>query len=176
MDRPAVALRFDAGPDVEITPAHITNADDYYIPDPRGTGWIKSSPLKHNEYVNETRRQVPEAKNFIRLIEEWKYKRDVPISSLYLEMRAAQHVRGNPPFVMIMDLAWYLRDLDSHQLADMNDPSNFDGRRIVACKPSQSASARAAVKAAAEAAEEASTSYRNGNESRAVAALEGIFQ
>lgn len=67
----------------------------------QGNGWIRSNPLKHNEYVNQTRDQIPEAKRFIRLIKEWKYQRRVPVSSLYLEMRAAKYLRQHKPYLVL---------------------------------------------------------------------------
>lgn len=174
--RPAVAITFDSGPDVEITPAHLTTDGDYLIPDPQGKGWIRSNPLKHNEYVNQTRDQIPEAKRFIRLLKEWKYQQRVPISSLYLEMRAAQYLREHKPFLMLWDLAGFFDDLKRSGLADMNDPSLFNGRRIVSCSPSDSTRAIRAVDIAARASELARSCDQNKNQELAREALQILFE
>lgn len=176
VDHPAVSIRFAEGPNVEILPAHITGDDDYFIPDPDGTGWIKSSPLKHKEYVDGTRDLVPDTKKFIRLIKEWNYKQGAAISSLYLEMRAAKHIRDNRPFIFLMDLAWFFRDLDRNSLAPMNDPSRFDGRRIEASKAWRLPTARQAVHIAAEAARIADEANRAGNHHLAVEALRVLYE
>lgn len=175
ISRPVVKLNFNGGPDVEIAPAHITSDDDYFIPDEYGSGWIRSSPLKHKEYVNDSQAAVPQTKRFIRLLKEWKNKQSVPISSLYLEMRAAKHVRDHQPWVDAYDFAWFFRDLERRDLPDMNDPSRFDGRRIVAGSDSQRASARESVRIAARASDLALECYKNGNEALAVEALQILF-
>jgi len=138
---PGVRIDWVDGPDTEVIPAHIAGGDDWWIPDPDGDGWIRSSPLKHNEYVDATRDLQPRTKEFIRLVKLWKYRRRVPITSLYLELRAAKYVRANPPLHMIIDAAGFFRQLYSNQLADMNDPSRFDGRRISATHASSRATA-----------------------------------
>jgi len=141
VSRPGVRIDWVDGPDTEVIPAHITDDDDWWIPDPQGDGWIKSSPLKHNEYVDVTQYRQPRTKEFVRLVKLWKYRRSVPITSLYLELRAAKYVRENPPLHMIIDAAGFFRSLYSNQLADMNDPSRFDGRRISATSVSSRAAA-----------------------------------
>lgn len=175
VDRPVVKLTFPDGPYVEIAPAHLVGDDDYDIPDPAGTGWRRSSPTKYKEYVNESKRQVPQTKRFVRLLKEWKHKQHVPISSLYLETRAAKHVRDNKPWIDVYDFAWFFRDLEKNDLADMNDPSRFDGRRIVAVNDSQRATARESVRIAAAVTKIALESHERGNEALAVEAMEILF-
>ncbi|WP_110589061.1 hypothetical protein [Microbacterium suaedae] len=70
VDRPVVKLTFPDGPYMEIAPAHYVGDDDNDIPDPTGAGWRRSSPTKHREYVNESKRQVPQTKRFVRLLKE----------------------------------------------------------------------------------------------------------
>ena len=174
--RPAVAIAFADAPDVEITPAHLSWGGDYLIPDPQGTGWIKSNPLKHNEYVNQTRDQIPEAKSFIRLLKRWKYQQRVPVASLYLEMRAAKYLRDHKPYLLLWDLAGFFGELKRLELADMNDPSLFDGRRIVACSASERTTALGAVDIAARASDLARECQREGNEDLARRALRILFE
>ncbi|NQD87609.1 hypothetical protein HP499_07300 [Paenarthrobacter sp. CM16] len=174
--RPAVAISFAEAPDVELTPAHISWDGDYLIPDPQGNGWIRSNPLKHNEYVNQTRDQVPEAKKFIRLLKEWKYQRRVPISSLYLEMRAAKYLREHKPYLVLWDLAGFFDELHGSGLADMNDPSLFEGRRIIACSSSDKSRAVEAVDIAARASRLARECHLDKNDELARKALEILFE
>ena len=176
INRPAVSVRSHDGPDVEIVPAHVAGDDDYFIPEPNGTGWIKSSPLKHNACVDTSRDRTPQTKQFIRLIKEWKYQQNVQISSLYLEMRASKHVLDHPPFIMSMDLSWFLRDLHRDGLAAMNDPSRFDGRRIQPVqKPGQLANAKASVELAHKASSLAEDCRKAGNGPLAVEAWQILF-
>ena len=63
-----------------------------------------------------------------RLINAWKYSNAVPISSFYLEMRAAQYLTGQPSFVPVYDICYLLEHLQSIALAAMNDPKGAAGR------------------------------------------------
>lgn len=131
VNRPAVRLRFfDDGPDVEITPVFYRATDDYYIPDPDGSGWIKSNPAVHLAYVNEAQQKTDNrAKGLIRLVKTWKAWNQVPLSSFYLEMRTAQYAVANDPILLDWDLVGVFRALARSGLADMNDPTDY-GRRI----------------------------------------------
>lgn len=152
IDRPAVRLRFfDDGPDVEITPAYYKDADDYDIPDPDGTGWIRSNPAVHLEYVGRAQKETDgRAKGLIRLVKTWKSLNNVPLSSFYLEMRTAQYALGNKPIIYDWDLRGIFKSLASNGLREMNDPTNY-GRRITTGTSSLAASitAKYAVEEAA---------------------------
>lgn len=130
-DRPAVRLRFfDDGPDVEITPAYFRDTDDYDIPDPDSTGWIRSNPAVHLAYVDQAQQKTnSRAKGLIRLVKTWKAWNQVPLSSFYLEMRTAQYALGNEPIIYDWDLRDFFKGLSSNGLREMNDPTNY-GRRI----------------------------------------------
>lgn len=132
IDRPAVRLRyFDDGPDVEITPAYYQDTDDYDIPDPDGTGWIRSNPAVHLEYVDRAQKETDgRAKGLIRLVKTWKSWNNVPLSSFYLEMRTAQYALGNKPIIYDWDLRDIFKSLANNGLREMNDPTNY-GRRII---------------------------------------------
>lgn len=131
IDRPAVRLRyFEDGPDVEITPAYIRETDDYDIPDPGGTGWIRSNPAVHLEYVDRAQQETDgRAKGLIRLVKTWKSCNNVPLSSFYLEMRTAQYALNNKPIIYDWDLRDFFKSLANSGLREMNDPTNY-GRRI----------------------------------------------
>lgn len=136
--RPAVVLNFGSGYErVEVIPAFPAESQDtgmrYKIPGVT-TEWMDSTPKAHLDYVNASNKVpvVGGAKGLARLLKAWKYYRDVPISSFYLEMRAAEYMRTQSSLVYYMDLYYVLRNLQSHSLASMNDPTGKTGR-IHAC-------------------------------------------
>lgn len=126
--RPAVVCEFASGKEtVEIVPA-FTADSGYWIPDPTG-GWMKTHPKDHNSYVNEVnKKHSGGAKKLARLAKVWKYKRIVPISSCYLEMRAAKYTDGETTWYMPIDLHRYLSWLQDLTLAAMNDPTGLGSR------------------------------------------------
>lgn len=139
--RPAVEVRFAGGYETwEVIPAFIigrggTNQFVYDIPGPNtGAAWIDSAPKEHLKYVNDCNKSPSkgDAKDLARLIKSWKYFRAVPISSFYLEMRCAQHVKSQTTYIHVWDVCQVLEKLSGHQLAAMTDPSNATGR-IQAC-------------------------------------------
>lgn len=133
VSRPAVVVEFGNKSETwEVIPGFITQRGGqgvavYDIPGP-DSGWIDTAPFEHIRYVNSCNGETPGAKSLARLIKAWKYYNDVPMSSFYLEMRAAQHAKSHSPFVPIFDICWLLESLDSHKLAAMNDPSDASGR------------------------------------------------
>jgi hypothetical protein len=139
--RPAVVVRFAGGYETwEVIPGFLTGGKSgshlvYSIPGPgSGDPYIKSAPKAHLDYVNESNK-VPvagKAKRLARFIKAWKYYRNVPVSSFYLEMRCAQHVRTQNAYSDIWDVCQILEKLDGHGLAAMNDPAEEVGR-IEAC-------------------------------------------
>lgn len=139
--RPAVVVEFGGGYETwEVIPGFMTTrggADQfvYDIPGPStGAAWIDSAPKEHLAYVNECNQKPHkgDAKDLARLIKAWKYYREVPISSFYLEMRCAQHVKGLEAYVHLWDVCLVLESMKGHQLAAMNDPRGASGR-IHAC-------------------------------------------
>lgn len=139
--RPAVVVEFGGGYETwEVIPGFLTtrgSADQlvYDIPGPSaGAAYIDSAPKEHLAYVNECNQKPDkgDAKELARLIKAWKYFRDVPISSFYLEMRCAQHVATQKTYIHVWDVCQVLEKLEGHELAPMNDPSGATGR-IHAC-------------------------------------------
>lgn len=132
VSRPAVVVEFGSKTETwEIIPAFMTPRGGpgiyvYDIPGPAG-GWIDTAPREHLEYVNRCN-ESGGAKNLARLAKAWKYYNNVPISSFYLEMRAAEYAQARPPFVAVYDIQGLLASLNSNGLAGMNDPSNASGR------------------------------------------------
>jgi hypothetical protein len=139
--RPSVVVEFGSGYETwEVIPGFITgrggeNQFVYDVPSPvTSGGWIDSAPGEHLDYVNGANKKPHpgDAKDLARLLKAWKYYRNVPISSFYLEMRCAQHVKGISTYIHVWDLCEVLEDLETNELAAMNDPSGATGR-IKAC-------------------------------------------
>lgn len=139
--RPAVVVEFGGGYETwEVIPGFVTGrgGDDQFVYDvpaaSSGGGWIDSAPGEHLLYVNKANKKPHQgdAKALARLVKAWKYYRNVPISSFYLEMRCAQHVRSVSSYIHVWDLCEVLESLNAKQLAPMNDPSGATGR-IHAC-------------------------------------------
>lgn len=136
VSRPAVVIAFADGDDTwEVIPGFVTGRGGggvhvYDIPG-AATGWLDTAPVEHLAYVNEVNLRpdiVGGAKKLARLVKAWKYYNAVPISSFYLEMRAAQFLTGQPSFVPVYDICYLLEHLQSIALAAMNDPKGAAGR------------------------------------------------
>jgi hypothetical protein len=130
--QPAVVCQFSDGI-VEVVPGYISSEGGYMIADPRG-GWMKSFPEEHNKYVDKinAKHGGDGAKKLARHLKVWKYKRNVPVSSCYLEMRAAKFLSEETAYVPIIDLHYALKHLQSIELASMNDPTGL-GSRFGSC-------------------------------------------
>jgi len=126
--RPAVVCRFSDAT-VEVVPAYpAATGGGYWIADPRD-GWMKTHPKDHNSYVNDAnKKHSGAAKKLARQAKVWKYKRSVPVSSCYLEMRAAKYAKGEDSYFAVLDLYLFLNGLLGHSLASMNDPTGLGSR------------------------------------------------
>lgn len=132
---PAVLVPFgtDAKESTEVTPADYiedTEEDGYRIYDiPNcSDGWIRSSPSAHNAYVREVDEDLSyKVKPLIRFIKAWKYYRNVPISSFYLELRVAKYAEGKSSIVYSIDVKRVFSHLHDIQLAQMQDPMGISG-------------------------------------------------
>ncbi len=138
--RPAVVVEFGGGYETwEVIPGFLTARGTssqyvYDIPGASSGAWIDSAPKEHLAYVNECNAKPNKgnAKRLARLIKAWKYYCNVPISSFYLEMRAAQHMTTQTSYIDVWDVCLLLEKLNAHALAGMNDPTGASGR-IYAC-------------------------------------------
>jgi hypothetical protein len=109
ISRPAVVVEFNGGAETwEIIPGFrkTTRNKDTILYDIPGvaTQWLDSAPLEHIAYVNEVNQRTKirgGTKKLARLIKAWKYYNNVPMSSFYLEMRAAQYLAGESSFVCV---------------------------------------------------------------------------
>lgn len=128
--RPAVVCRFEDG-DVEVVPAY-PSASGYWIANP-ADGWMLTHPREHNVYVTRVNaKHEGSVKRLARQVKVWKYRRNVPISSCYLEMRTAQHMDGEASYVPLWDLYLTLKKMRDAGLASLNDPTGL-GSRFGAC-------------------------------------------
>lgn len=142
------------------------------------TEWMESTPEAHLKYVNDCNNKAGAkggAKQLARLAKTWKYYRDVPISSFYLEMRAAQHMATQSSIIYPLDFCYFLNSLQRSSLADMNDPTGRTGR-IKACSSEANYTiARSRLATAAARANKAVESNKNGKVSEAFDLWDLVF-
>lgn len=125
--QPAVVCHFSDGV-VEVVPGYIAAGGGYMIANPAG-GWMESHPEDHNKYVDDVNKiHNGGAKKLARHLKIWKYKRNVPVSSCYLEMRAAKYLDGETTYAPLFDLHATLKHLQTVQLAALNDPTKLGSR------------------------------------------------
>jgi len=136
---PAVRLEFGttAAQKTEIVPAYHRSTYEGYkvygIADGEG-GWMNASPDAHNDYVRDVNlKHSGQVKKLIRYVKAWKYFRDVPISSFYLEMRTAKYADGESSIIYSIDVKNVLRNILNGGLARMQDPTGIGGY-IYPCK------------------------------------------
>lgn len=133
----------------EIVPAYYerSGGDDqnvFLIPGPNGT-WIESAPKAHLRYVRESNdKHGGSVKGLARLLKAWKYEHSVPISSFYLEVRAAAYGKANDRVFYLTSMLEVIKTLIQSDLAAMNDPTGLV-KPIRACssEANRSASLRA---------------------------------
>jgi len=90
--------------------------------------WMEVSPDAHNYYVAEVdKKHGGKVKPLIRFIKAWKYYRDVPIKSFYLEMRVAKYADGEPSIIYDIDVQRILSMLRDNELTVMQDPMGVSG-------------------------------------------------
>ncbi|MGG5754212.1 hypothetical protein ACQ3I4_16650 [Zafaria sp. Z1313] len=138
---------------------------------------MKSNPSADAEYVSDiNKKHDGGVKKLIRLLKAWKYRKGVPISSFYLEMRAAKYSSGVSTFILIWDLCLILEELVALELAAMNSPV-ASGRRINPCSSEANrADALSKTKTAALRARRALEAHNAGKPAEAVAALKLLFE
>lgn len=91
-------------------------------------GWMEVSPDAHNCYVSTVdKKHGGKVKPLIRFIKAWKYYRDVPIKSFYLEMRVAKYADAESSIVYDIDVKNILAMLEDNELAAMQDPMGVAG-------------------------------------------------
>lgn len=181
ISRPAVVIEFAGGAETwEVIPGFIRSTKPvsvYDIPGPV-SGWMQSAPTEHLAYVNECNKKPGVeggAKTLARLIKAWKYYCDVPISSFYLEMRAAQYMATQESFVEVYDLCILLESLNRHQLDSMRDPKGATGLFHACSSDSKKAEALSKLNTATTRALKAADAYKNGHEDKVFTYLSMLF-
>ena len=165
---PAVLIPFGkiASERTEVVPSDFIKTDEggyqiYDIPDGSG-GWIKSSPNAHNAYVaNIDKKLSNKVKPLVRFLKAWKYYRNVPISSFYLELRVAKYASEETSILYSIDIKKILKQLYDSQLAAIQDPMGVSGYIYPCVSDNQKSDALSKLKIAlgrAEKAREAETS------------------
>lgn len=137
---PVVLVPFgtDGRDATEIVLAYETNESKdghpvYAIADGAG-GWMRTAPDVHKAYVlKQDERLNNRVRPLVRLIKAWKFARQVPISSFYLEMRVAEYTTGESSILYNHDVSRFLHSLHSLGLASLQDPCGVSGY-IPACK------------------------------------------
>jgi SMODS domain-containing protein len=113
-----------------VTADYIKDVDGrkvYEIPD-CSDSWMRSSPDAHNAYVRDINDRLDgNLKPLIRFIKAWKYFRNVPISSFYLELRVAKFMEKDTVVVYDIDVQRIFAHLQRLGLASMQDPMGISG-------------------------------------------------
>ena len=171
--RPAVVCKFSDG-DVEVVPGY-TAASGYRIANP-ADGWMLTHPKDHNKYVTDVNvKHNGDVKGLVRQVKVWKYLRNVPVSSCYLEMRTAKHMDGEDSYVPLWDLYLTLKKMRDAELASMNDPTGL-GSRFGACSSeSNRLDAMSKLNTAVARALKAKDYDHDGDEANAIGQLKLLF-
>ena len=101
IDNPAVRISFYGGADatevipaLDVTPYGSSGHRVFEIPNGKG-GWTPSSPEIHKQFIAQVdERYDYRLKPLIRFVKAWKYFKEVPISSFYLELSVTEYVRS----------------------------------------------------------------------------------
>ena len=162
-----VPFGFDRKETTEVTPADCVAKSDgflvYDIPDCEG-GWMKTSPDAHNSYVRGIDQSLSnKVKPLVRFIKAWKYFRDVPVSSFYLELRVAKYASGESSIVYAIDVERVFRELQRIGLAQIRDPMGVSGYVSASRTEAQLNDAKSKLATAASRAVKANAAAQSGN-------------
>jgi hypothetical protein len=168
---PAVKVPFGnvASEETEIVPADYVETVTtqkykvYDIPDCDG-GWMRSSPDAHNHYVRWIDGKLSgKVKPLIRFMKAWKFFRQVPISSFYLELRVAKYAENETSILYEYDIQRVFDLLYRNNLANLQDPMGISGY-IRPCKTeSMLEDARSKVLTASVRADKALAAFKAEN-------------
>ncbi|MCX5369571.1 nucleotidyltransferase [Streptomyces sp. NBC_00103] len=171
--RPAVVCRFSDA-HVEVVPAYPADAG-YWIADP-SDGWMKTYPKHHNQYVTDVNKKHDgAAKRLARRVKIWKYMRNVPVSSCYLEMRTAKHLDGEDTYLPLTDLYLTLKKMHDVGLASMNDPTGLGSRFGSCSSDSNRRDALSKLDTAVSRAQKAKDFYVKDDHEKAITQLKLLF-
>ncbi len=162
VDTPAVYVPFghDGSESTDVIPAvhEGTTHDGFrYLAIAGGGGsWVMAGPDAHNAFVARADEwHDGGTKRLIRYVKAWRYLRQVPISSFYLELRVASYALDRPSVYFPNDMFFVLDELWRDQLVAFRDPMGISGL-IDACSfPGQRTEALRKLRIARAAAERA---------------------
>jgi hypothetical protein len=170
VDTPAIVVPFgtDSSESTEVIPADFIKEDEkgniiYEIADGSG-GWMRSSPEAHNSYVKEVDEKLDGmVKPLVRFLKAWKYYRNVPISSFYLELRVAKYASQESSIVYSIDFKRVLKLLWNNQLAALQDPKGISGYISPCSSDAKKLDALSKLETAIKRAEKALDAESQGN-------------
>jgi Second Messenger Oligonucleotide or Dinucleotide Synthetase domain len=182
ISRPAVVVEFNSGEDTwEVIPGfRRTSSGDTALYDIPGvaTEWLESAPLEHIAYVNDVNSMskiAGGAKRLARLAKAWKYFNGVPISSFYLEMRAAKYMEGESGFAAVWDVCRLFEYLEGIQVGPMNDPKGVTARFYACSTTAKGVEALSKVQTAAARARKALDAHKAEDPTTAFHYLDLLF-
>jgi len=176
---PVVQVGYYTPPNFEIVPAwykgRTAGYEVYWIAG-RGDDWVESAPAAHLDYVNrQNDRLSKKVKQLVRLLKAWKYNVGAPISSFYLEMRAAEHCAGESVIVYDIDLRSVMRKIVSFDARDMNDPAHIVGRIPACASDDKRRTSLHLLRSAFSSLESASAARERGDRSAYWRAMYSVF-
>ncbi|MFF3933784.1 SMODS domain-containing nucleotidyltransferase [Streptomyces hirsutus] len=134
VSRPTVSIDFkQLVTQYEVTPGFYERSgpngeEVFLIPGP-GDTWRESAPKAHLRYVREADGlHSGKVKGLARLLKAWKYEHNVPVSSFYLEMRAAQYGMQADRILYPSALPDLVDRMIRHSVRTMNDPTGLVNR------------------------------------------------
>ncbi|SDG25970.1 hypothetical protein SAMN05216241_107132 [Limimonas halophila] len=166
--------------DTEVVPAKYIGQrngrfDVFAIPNCSG-GWMPTSPDAHNAYVIEVNRQRGQkVKPLIRFIKAWKYARQVPISSFYIELFVARQAATQNGILYSRDVVGVFNAMERTDLTRISDPMGVSGN-VQPCRTrSRLNTARSRVRSTAKKARQAWQAECNGQKRRAFILWNEVF-
>ena len=166
---PAVVVPFGTNrkETTEVTPAACVATSGghlvYGIPDCDG-GWMRASPDAHNSYVRGIDQSLSnKVKPLVRFIKAWKYFRNVPVSSFYLELRVAKYASGESSILYATDVERVLLELQRIAFAKIRDPMGVSGYVSPTRTSAQRNDAKSKLETAVSRAGKAKEAERSGN-------------
>jgi hypothetical protein len=117
---------------VRIVPARLSGRTStgyrlYAVTDGLG-GWMMTSPDAHSAYIETADLDLDgKLRPLIRFLKAWKYFRDVPVSSFYLELQCVAYAVSEKMIVYTVDFQNVLQLLWEDQFADVQDPKGVSG-------------------------------------------------
>lgn len=150
----------------EIVPAyflHKTNEHNVYGMPDGNSGWMKASPLAHNDYVTKiNKKHGYKVKPLIRFIKAWKYYNDVPISSFYIEIRVTKYAEKEDYIDYPQDILRVLKAIACNNLGSVIDPTGISGYIKSCSSDVKKENALSKLKTAISRAEKALSSQEEG--------------